>query len=219
MAPQGSGTKAASIFPESIIFATSALATATTSTVPPSERGFRPFSERRLKRHRCWVLPNWGTATFLPSKSPTLEISAPCLFTKIAPAFVAPAMMRTSPWDFTLALMAGTGPIYPISMSPANKASTSAGPALKETHSTFALSPKASSRLLSAFITNAWVWVTLGKYPICRVSSASEPPFAPQPPKTRVKAKSPAAKIFLSLYFPVSINFLICISPSEILNS
>ena len=60
--------------------------------------------------------------------------------------------MLTSPFDLTFALIAGTGPMYPISISPENNASTSDGPALKEVHLTFAFPSNALSRVPCAFI-------------------------------------------------------------------
>ncbi len=139
------------------------MATALTLTVPPLVSGLRLLSARSFKRHKCCVFPICGIATVFPSKSATLLISDPFLLTSTAPPFVALEIITTSPLDLTLALIAGTGPIYPISISPENNASTSAGPALNAVHFTLTSSPRVLSRVPSAFIIKACACVILLK--------------------------------------------------------
>src|ERR1019366_2449357 len=86
--------------------------------------------------------------------------------TSAAPPLVAPATIRSaSPFERTYPEIAGFGPIYVMSIAPANKASIAEGPALKLFHSILTWGPIAFSNQPLFLPTIACGCVILGNAP------------------------------------------------------
>src|SRR5271170_3521837 len=93
--------------------------------------------------------------------------------TKDAPPLVAPTTIRSaSPLERTYPEMAGFGPIYVMSIAPANRASMAEGPALKLFHSIFTCGPMALANQSLLLPTIACGCVMLGNAPTRITSSA-----------------------------------------------
>src|SRR5215469_7817849 len=88
------------------------------------------------------------------------------LTTSAAPPLLAPATTRRdSPPERTYPLIVGFGPMYVISIAPANNASIADGPALNDFHSILTFGPIALSHAPFALPTIACGCVMFGNAP------------------------------------------------------
>src|ERR1019366_8443646 len=108
--------------------------------------------------------------------------------TSAAPPLVAPATIRSaSPFERTYPEIAGFGPIYVMSIAPANKASIAEGPALKLFHSILTWGPIAFSNHPLFLPTIACGCVILGNAPT-RITVCA-PANTPSKKNKQVEAK------------------------------
>jgi hypothetical protein len=127
----------------------------------PSALTFRPCCLSQYLKATSWVLPCPGVAIVVPLRSCGLLMSDDT--TSDAPPEVAPLMTLTF-FDVPYAVMAGLGPMYVASRSPASKASIVSLPLLNS------VAFKVAPSLARAFLKNplsrptmALAWVRLGK--------------------------------------------------------
>lgn len=111
--------------------------TTETSPLPLCASTFQPWSAIQLRNATSCVLPSCGVAIFLPLTS-FRDLIFFGFTTSFTPPDAEPPMMRRLlPWDLVKPLIAGEGPIQPMSIEPELSASISEGPALKMEYSAF----------------------------------------------------------------------------------
>lgn len=136
--------------------------TTETSPLPLLASTFQPFSEIQLRKATSWVLPSCGVAIFLPLRSSRVLIFFGSTTSFTPPDAEPPMIRRLLPLDLVKPLMAGEGPMNPMSIEPALSASISDGPALNVDGLT-EVEPSSLAMMPSWMPTRAVACVRLGK--------------------------------------------------------